>query len=196
MNALAQRAGVDRNLDTYLLATKALRTLTPEAGTLSYELPDSSLWFMEYPAETPFYSLSGMISTLIELHKYHELTGDAVALQLFQRGYRGLLQKLPEFDYHGYSYYNLRGVKAGRVYHQRHIKRLALLNEINPDPVLQYYHDRWQKADRLPVIWQMLLNPRPKRILGFLIPWLALWGFSYYLLTAKSKMAQSVPEHS
>ncbi|HOH97690.1 MAG TPA: D-glucuronyl C5-epimerase family protein [Candidatus Cloacimonadota bacterium] len=196
MNALAQRAGVDRNLDTYKLASNALRTLTPEAGGLSYVLPDSALWFMEYPAETPFYSLSGMISTLIELHKYHELTSDDLALSLFDRGYKGLLMKLPEFDYHGYSFYNLKGVKAGRVYHQRHIKRLAMLNEIRPNPLLMKYHDRWQTADNRPVIWQMILNPRPKRILGFLIPWLALWAFSYYLLAVKHKTEQSDPEHS
>lgn len=180
MNAFALAAEKYQNPAYQDLAEKLIHTLQP--GRLTYALPDSSLWFMEYPASPPYFSLSGMISTLRELNEYYQLTKDERALELFDRGYKAVIQKLPEYDYHGYSYYNLRGVKVGRLYHNHHIQRLKELIAIRPHPLLEYYHERWQKADRLPVLWQFIVNPRPKRIVGFLGTWLMLFCLCYFCL--------------
>lgn len=175
MVCLAQRAEQEQDPRLPELSAKLLNTLKPASAKLSYEIAPGALWFMEYPAPQPYYSLSGMISTLIKLIEYHELTGDDSALELFDRGLQGLWMKLPEFDYHGYSYYNLAGLKAGRMYHQRHIQRLAELHKYSGDPMVLHYRERWQKADRLPVLWQFIFNPRPKRILAFSLAWLGFW---------------------
>jgi hypothetical protein len=174
MVTLAQRAEHDQDHAIQNVSSKMLNTLRPESAKLSHELEDGALWFMEYPSDPPYYSLSGMISTLIKLHEYHALSADSVAISLFERGRKGLITKLPDFDYHGFSYYNLNGVKAGRMYHQRHFRRLAELNELAPHPILQHYQKRWQEADRLPVLWQFIFNPRPKRILAFALAWMGL----------------------
>ncbi|MCK9556425.1 MAG: D-glucuronyl C5-epimerase family protein [Candidatus Cloacimonetes bacterium] len=196
MNALANRAGMDRNLEVLGIAENMLRSLDPDVADLSIALSDSSIWFMEYPAETPYFSLSGMMSTLLHLHKYQELTKNPLAQELFDKGFCALTAKLPEFDYHGYSYYNLDGTKAGRMYHQRHIMLLGKLLEIRQDKVLRYYRDRWQHADSLPIIWQMLLNPRPRRIAAFVLSFLALTALLYLLLAWTQKSGKSDPEHS
>ena len=180
MNAFALAAAKYNDPAYQDLAEKLLHTLQP--GQLTYALPDGSLWFMEYPASPPYFSLSGMISTLRELDEYYQFTKDERALELFDRGYKAVITMLPEFDYHGYSYYNLKGVKVGRLYHHHHIQRLQELRSIRPHPLLDYYHDRWQKADRLPVLWQFLFNPRPKRLIGFAGTWFILFCLCYFCL--------------
>lgn len=196
MNALIARAGMDRNLETLAIAEKMLNSLRPGYAGLSYAITDSIIWFMEYPAETPHYALSGMMNTLLELHAYHDLTRDPLALELFNAGFYALLLKLPEFDYHGYSYYDLNGNKAGRGYHQRHIKLLSKLMDIRQDSILLYYRNRWQRADSYPVVWQMIYNPRPKRIAAFTLSFLALTALLYLLLVWTQRSEKSDPEHS
>lgn len=196
MNAIAARAGMERNLQMLNLARKMLESLKPGAAGLSYALSDSVVWFMEYPAQTPYYALSGMLTTLLELYYYYDQTRDPLAMELFNHGYNAVLQKLPEFDYHGYSYYDLNGSKAGRGYHQRHIKQLGRLMEIRDHNVLRYYRNRWQHADSYPVLWQMLFNPRPKRIAAFTLSFLALACLLYLLLAATQKSGKIDPEHS
>ena len=146
MNALAARAGMDRDLQTLTIAEKMLNSLKPGKGGLAFALSDSSTWFMEYPADEPYYSLSVMMSTLLHLHKYYELTRNPLAMELFEAGFSALKSKLPEFDYHGYSYYNLAGDKAGRMYHKRHIMLLRKLMELKQDPVWRPYRPRWTRA--------------------------------------------------
>lgn len=196
MNVLAHRASVDRDIKTYSKAIKTLNTLKPDQSHLSYAISDSSYWYMEYPASEPHYVLNGMIGVLMELNYYHHYTKDPLAMELFDKGYNALLEKLPLFDYHGYSRYDLSGMKAGRMYHKKHILQLAQLNEVRPSNTLLYYQKRWQKADSYPVLWQMLMNPRPKRVIAFLLPFLLLWEVSFFALAGRRKTEQNDPEDS
>lgn len=196
MNALALRASYERDLEIYTKAIKAFNTLMPTVSHLSVALSDSSYWYMEYPAPEPYYVLNGMIGVLLELDHYHSLTKDPLAQELFDKGYNALLLKLPSYDFWGYSRYDLSGMKAGRMYHQTHIKQLSRLQEIRPSQTLVYYRDRWHKADSYPVLWQMLLNPRPKRIIAFVLPFILLWAAIYFILAASHKTTQNDPEHS
>lgn len=196
MNAIASRAAVDRDVESYLIADKMLKSLVPGTAGLSYTLPDGSIWFMEYPAETPFFALSGMMSTLLQLDKYYQSTHNPLANELFDKGFSALKQLLPAFDYSGYSYYDLNGQKAGRSYHQRHIMLLGKLLDIRNDETLRHYQMRWQASDSRPVIWQMILNPRPKRILAFVFSLAAVWLFIYALLVYSQRKEPDDPEHS
>jgi len=196
MNALAHRASFERNLEIYAKAIKTLNTLDPDRANLGYAINDSSYWYMEYPASEPYWVLNGMMGVLLELYYYYDLTEDPLAQELFEKGFIALEMKLPEFDFHGYSRYDLNGTMAGRMYHQKHIRQLAKLQELRPSAKLEYYQKRWTKADSYPVLWQILLNPRPKRIIAFLLPFLLLWGFSFLLLAGKRRKAQSDPVHS
>lgn len=196
MLVLADRAAYQRDLKIYAIASRALYSLRPGAAGLTHAISDSSYWYMEYPADEPYYVLNGMLSVLLNLHKYHELTHDPLALDLYIKGLNAVRKKLPEFDYHGYSYYDLAKNKAGRNYHQYHIKSLNKLLEIENDPTLREYRDRWQKADSYPVLWQMAVNPRPLRILCFTLAFLALWLLSYLLLVSTQKKEPDDLEHS
>ncbi|MCB5251405.1 MAG: D-glucuronyl C5-epimerase family protein [Candidatus Cloacimonadaceae bacterium] len=196
MLVLAERAAYQRDLEVYATASRTLYSLRPNAAGLSHAISDSSYWYMEYPAEKPYYVLNGMLSVLLNLHKYHELTHDPLALDLYEKGLNAVRQKLPEFDYHGYSYYDLAGNKAGRNYHQHHIKSLNKILSLENDPTLRLYRDRWQRSDGHPVIWQMMLNPRPLRILAFSLSFLAVWLIIYLLLTAPQRKEPDEKEHS
>lgn len=181
MNAILLRAGQERDQEIYKKAIKALNSLRPGIGQVSVALNDSSYWYMEYPASEPYFSLSGMIATLLELHYYHELSGDPLAQELFEKGYNSVVYLIPLYDFGGgYTYYNLKGVKSGRMYHQKLVKRVEELNRIKPAEELSHYADRWAKADSYPVLWQLARNPKPKRILLFSFAFILLWT-SYFL---------------
>lgn len=150
------------------LARQTLNTLKP-GSELTLETGDGKLWFMEYPSRIDPYVLNGMMAILLELDVYYRLSGDKEALELFDRGFGDLITRLDEFDYHGFSYYGIGTQKAGRKYHQMHIRQLAELNAIKPHPKLEHYRRRWQSRDRYPVLAQIFFNPRPRRIAAFVI---------------------------
>ncbi len=154
-----------------------LNTLQPGAG-LCDALADGSLWFMEYPGPREHYVLNGMMGILLELAETARLTGLETAQSLFDRGYRALIQLLPEYDFHGFSRYDLSGRIASRDYHRTHVRQLRELNALRPDNLLAAYARRWSRADLLPVGLQLFFNPRPKRIAAFLL------SLSLFLLLA------------
>ena len=196
MNALAHRASTERNLEIYAKAIKAFHTLRPDKRNLGVALNDTCFWYMTYPNVKPHYVLSGMLSVLIELNYYYLLTKDPLAMELFDNGLNAVQALLPEYDYHGYSYYDLRGKKATRLQHKKHIQLLGHLNEIRPSRALEYYHNRWQKADTYPVLWQMILNPSPRRVLAFMIPLVLIWWITFELLGGRTKKEPDDLEHS
>ncbi len=196
MNAIAVRAASDRDEPTYLIAQKMLYSLVPGVAGLSVALSDSSYWFMEYPAEEPYFVLDGMLGVLIRLHEYWDLTHDPLAEELFDKGYNALVEKLPEFDYRGYAYYHLGGLKASRSYNHRFIAQLEKILEIRYHPTLMIMRNRWLKHDSYPVVWQMAMNPRPRRILAFVLAFLATWGFTFILLARTQRKEPDDPERS
>ncbi len=170
-NLFVDRYTLDQD-STYLsYSQRTLKTLQPGVVNLSIESGREGLWFLEYPSKDPPYVLNGMIATLFELQELYQKTGDYRALALFDMGHKAVLEQLPLYDNRGFSFYDLKGNKAGRLYHQKHIAQLATLNEIAPHETLQKYHRRWSKHDLIPVPIQLILNPKPRRILAFVLFW-------------------------
>jgi hypothetical protein len=196
MNVFAARAAMERDLDIYAKARGCLYSLKPGASELAFAQSDSSYWYMEYPADKPRYVLGSMLSILNQLYDYYELTRDPEARTLYERGFNALIEQLPKFDYRGYSYYDLQGTKADRYHHQMHIKLLSKMLELQDHPQILYYRNRWQKADSYPVLWQMVLNPQPPRILAFVLGFLALWALIYLILAATQRKEPDDPEYS
>ena len=161
---------------------KALKSLDPASGTGLASRGGDGVWFWEYPSKDSIRVLNGMMGILLELDRYGRATGNELAKSLFKDGFAALRRELPAFDRHGYSLYDSRGVLAGRMYHQKHISQLKALNSINPDPVLARYAKRWQVHDHLPLPWQLILNPRPKRVLAFGFTWLILILLGFLVL--------------
>jgi hypothetical protein len=175
ISVFAQRHALERDpvwLDRY---RKALASLEPGKG-LAEEGPDGSLWFLEYPSEQAPHVLNGMMGVLLELHRAGGIVPDTLASDLFERGFKGLLARLPGFDRRGFSHYSLGGRPASRNYHRMHIRQLRELNLIHPDPLLKAYARRWARHDLLPVAVQLFYNPRPKRVLLFLLTLAGIMG--------------------
>ncbi len=174
MRVFAQRASIDADPVWKDAFHATLRTLLP-GSRHTICLPDSSLWFMEYPGTAAPFALSGMISTMLEIRYCHQLTHEPVLNELFERGYRAVIAKLPGFDRRGFSIYSLDGGLNGRNYHQRYYGRLRQLDAIKPHPLLKHYARRWQRSDLLPVLLQLFYNPRPRRVAAVLGTLLLLW---------------------
>lgn len=196
MNVLVARAGMQRDLEIYSKAQRTLNSLNPQAAGLTHALSDSSYWYMQYPSAQPYYLLSGMMGVLIEIQSYYEQTRDPFAKSLYYKGLNALKEKLPEFDYHGYSYYDLKGHKASRAEHQNHIKQLTKLLEFQEDSQILQMRNRWQKADSYFVLWQMAVVPQPWRILVFALAFLAMWLICYLILASTQRKEPFDPEHS
>ncbi len=187
LNVFRNRAVMDRDPVWVHHTVDIFRSLYPDSGIkVSSRIAPGQIWWWEYPGPKPDYVLNGMISVLFELWDYHLATGDTKAAELFEQGYQAVLQKLPEFDNHGYSRYRIGGEMAGRVYHQKHIEQLKRLNAIKSDPILIKYYKSWKLHDNLPLPWQFLFNPRFWRILGFMLTWL---GLSLFVLIMASALA-------
>ncbi len=183
LNVFRNRAVLERDA-LWVSRTRAiLRSLQVNADLgLSSNLADDQIWWWEYPGTDSLFVLNGMISVLFELWDYSQFSADPRAASLFDQGYQAVLQKLPEFDFHGYSRYAAGREMAGRLYHQKHIAQLQRLNRIKPSPLLQKYARRWLFHDRLPFPWQLVFNPRPWRVLGFIITWLVIAVLTYLML--------------
>jgi len=167
LNVLYQRYHITQDERFLSLARKVLNTLDPKLSNLADFTGANKIWFREYPTADPPFVLNGMLSVLFELHDYHQATQDSLALSLFNSGYETIIEKLPAFDKEGFSFYDLKGAVAGRLYHQKHIAQIKQLNAIKAHPILDHFQKRWSKADALPVALQMLINPKPMRILFF-----------------------------
>lgn len=175
MNVFQSRAVLDRDRTWVRHTVDIFRSLQPDSGSqLSSRIAPDQIWWWEYPGTDSLYVLNDMISVLFELWNYAQATGDPQAETLFNQGYQAVLHKLPDFDNHGYSRYQIGGKMAGRSYHQKHISQLKKLNAIKTDPILVKYYKRWELHDYLPLPWQFLFNPRPWRIFGFMLTWLGL----------------------
>ena len=120
MLAFARRYELTAQDDWLQNSVMAMRTLAP-GSSLTRRLPDGSLWFQEYPGEGQPFVLNGMLAILLCLWDTYKITGQEEAHRLFEAGYAGLLARLGEFDYRGFSYYDLNGGIASRNYHQKHI---------------------------------------------------------------------------
>lgn len=183
-SALAQAAILDAVYTRYTISEEPqwltlsryiVNSLDPEQSDLGVVLAPEAYWFEEYPSDPHSYVLNGMNSVLLELNRYHQASGDSLAGLLFERGYNGLLLRLPEYDKNGYTWYDGVGNLASRSYHWMHFNQLQELNEIKPHGMLQRYSARWKRNYRIPVCVQLLLNFKPKRALAFAVSWLGFF---------------------
>lgn len=174
MNVLWMRAEAEKDSLLYAKSRKVLNTLNPKLTNLALMNKEGGIWFEEYPSQPPSYVLNGMLSVLIELHEYSTVSGDSLASKLFDSGYTALLAKLPLFDRDGFSAYDLKSQAAGPLYHKKHVLQLKALNKIRSHPSLEYYQKRWRQHDLYPIPLQLILEPRIKRILAFLLAWFLL----------------------
>lgn len=135
-----------------LLAPSEVVTQTPEGPVLE-----------EYPTSPPAHVLNGWIFGLWGLYDL-SIMGKAAAVpadvagqasSAFTEGVSALAARLPRYDAHGWSRYDLFPHPivhvASPFYHRLHIEQLRATNELAPDERLQETAARWERSSRDPV---------------------------------------------
>lgn len=193
LNAVYSRYNYNKNKQWLLLAQQTLASLVPDTKyRLGYITEKGGIWFSEYPSETPYYVLNGMMAVLIELNKYYTQTSDSLAMELFDKGYSTLLDKLPEYDTFYGSKYDLVGNIASMSYHQMHIDQLMQINAKKPNPLLKKYIKRWTIYRYIPVPIQLVFNFKVRRCIVFVTFWL---GILMLMIIFKLIIKQRKPNH-
>lgn len=176
LEALYSRYQLDNDSKWQDLSHKVLNSLAPGPGGLCVELTPDAYWYDEYPTDPPSFVLNGMNSVLEQLHLYHQASGDSLAMLLFDRGYAGLLLRLPSYDKGGYTYHDGTGTPTSRSYHWMHYHQMKMLDEIRPHPLLKHYHKRWRANYYLvPVFIQLIINFNAKRAVTFAASWIVIF---------------------
>jgi hypothetical protein len=114
-----------------------------EEGGFLYE-DSEGFWYAEYPCrEKPPRVLNGFIFSLQGLDDYYNATENPRAKYLFEQGTANLEARLPDYDAHGWSYYDAKGHKATSLYHELHIKLMGEMYEITGDGLYLEYKEKW-----------------------------------------------------
>jgi hypothetical protein len=117
-------------------------------GGLSYKDP-SGFWYEEYADDQAPQSrvLNGMIVVLQALKDHYDATKDPSSLYLFNEGVRSLKSRLPDYDNHGHSYYDILKKPASNWYHNFHVKLLGYMYSETGDPVFREYYQKWSQYE-------------------------------------------------
>ncbi len=111
-------------------AIKAFDRNIEDGGVTTTE-KDGYVFYEEYPSVPYSHVLNGFMFSLWGLYDYHLYSGDAHAMDLFDRGIDTLLRYLPRYDLGYWSRYDLYPIRvtliASWFYHQLHIDQLKVM---------------------------------------------------------------------
>lgn len=169
--AMLKRAGFERDRAMLARGIMMLRKLQPPNQLFALSQPDSALWFVSH-REDP-YSLYGMICTLSDLNEIHSLLKDPITASLFQQGMRSLAVQLPRLAPKGYLHdkYLYQGRRAQ---HYRLGKMLSDLAAAYADPAFSAQVKTYTRRQNSFVLWQLVSDPSPLRLVSFVLSWLVL----------------------
>lgn len=108
-------------------------------------------WFLEYNFKPDHLILNGHIITMNGVYTYYQVTGDPLALELFENGTESVKAILPELDSGNWSYYALTGKdekpawEASEYYHGLHVELLKWLYTTTGDDFFNQYASRWEE---------------------------------------------------
>lgn len=158
-------------------------------GGITIKDDTNKWWYEEYAAkdvENPRV-LNGMIYNLLGLHEYYKVTGNKLAINLYNKGFNAVAENLHKYDNNGWSYYNIKGKLASIYYHKDHINLLEKLYKIRDKKILLKYKQRWEahtKIKKDPCMYIKLLKSPNKleifilflnTLLSFLLLLLIFW---------------------
>jgi hypothetical protein len=119
-------------------------------GGVTYKTPNGGWWYEEYGGNRSSATgiLSGMMSTVLGIHDYYDLTKDPDAKYIFDQGVLALTKSLSRYDYkNGTSMYDdLLGHVASPYFLKANVNMLGQLYDLTKQGVFKVYHDKWQKS--------------------------------------------------
>lgn len=88
--------------------------------------------------------LNGMIFALFGLYSYYKEFKDNKSSELINKGICSVKNSLHLYDSGDWSYYDRLGKKAGKHYHNIHIKQLNKLFELTGDSIFKDYSEKFE----------------------------------------------------
>jgi len=119
-------------------------------GGVTYMSENDGWWYEHYAHENGKEPrvLNGMMTTMLSLQKYYEYTNDPDSKILFDQGLIALKNEIPNYDYDGFSYYNILGDSYYK-YHRIHIKLTDEMYEATNEEIFKQYNEKWKSCDDL-----------------------------------------------
>jgi hypothetical protein len=124
LQALARSAAkLGRQADVLPVTTKALgifRRKPPEGVRIAAKRGWDGPHYLQYSFAPTLYILNGFTQSIVGLHDYAQLTGDATAQELYTSGQRELAREVPEYDTGAWSLYSTGAARreADVSYHE------------------------------------------------------------------------------
>jgi len=119
-----------------------------ERGVTYKSKDDKGWWYEEFAENDCKISrvLNGMMYGVLGIYEFFEYTHDKEAKFLFDKGIIELKRILPQYDFEGFSYYDILGHPANK-YHSIHISQLQRLFEITKEEIFRKYAEKWKMVD-------------------------------------------------
>lgn len=165
-------------------AEQALQTFhfpISEGGVKTYL--DDNIWFEEYATSSPPFTLNGFIVALLALRDASIFTSNPTWNNLWLEGINTLVQTLPQFCFHSWTYYDLSHTTIGSLklhnvaspfYHRFHIVLMQILLKLFPNnQSFVQILSQWEKGISNNMIYRAILEKVCFRILkpnSLLIP--------------------------
>jgi heparosan-N-sulfate-glucuronate 5-epimerase len=148
--------GRTRYLDIALKAAKLFEIPVSQGGIRAL-FKGKSVFYEEFPSEKPSLVLNGFIFSLWGLYDLYLVTENDSVLQLYQEGVRTLIAMLPEYDFFGWSRYDLYSFRIPNFcsifYHRLHIEQLKVMHQLSGNQIFRRYQEDWSRGARsFPVI--------------------------------------------
>lgn len=132
---------------------RALSTFTDDSEIVT-KLGSDEIFLQEYPGATPSYVLNGAVFALWGLRDLFLVTGNDEAKNIFDRGVKGVLKRLNEYDLQFWSRYDLFQGADGNCpinaatshYHNLHIGQLKVMYRITGEEEFIVMANKWIKC--------------------------------------------------
>lgn len=136
-------------------------------------------WYEEYASSEidPPFVLNGMISAVLCINEYFEISRDHRASILVEKGINALTARLSDYDKNSYSYYDCTGKIASPFYHEYHVELLSRLMRKLPREIFEKYRNKWAEGNSKTFVIRSIKNLSKRSIGVFLLSFI-----SYFLL--------------
>ncbi|PWB75288.1 hypothetical protein C3F09_02705 [candidate division GN15 bacterium] len=107
---------------------------------------DGHVFYEEYPSNACPHVLNGFLYAMWGLWDLAR-TGNGMAADLYNQGFRTFIEWLPRYDMGFWSRYNLSNGPdnpATLHYHRLHIDQLTVMHQISAHDLIREYRDKWQ----------------------------------------------------
>lgn len=158
ISCLLRRFQITNDIEDLELAELAMKAfIVPiKDGGVKYTDLSGDIWYEEYPGVPRPHVLNGFIFGLFGIYEYYRVTGDSMALKLFNDGAKSIENNIHQYNMGYWSRYDLRykNFCANYEYHQIHIHQLWILYFITGQQIYKEYALKFSEyLNKSNIIW-------------------------------------------